>query len=249
MLGHTDRAQALLQQAQTLQERFEQAFWCEDLSTYALAIDGAKRPCRVRSSNAGHCLFSGIASSEHARSAAQVLLRNDSFSGWGIRTLAASEVRYNPMSYHNGSVWPHDNALIAAGLDRYGLKTAVLDVLTGLYEASRFVDLHRLPELFCGFVLRPGEGPTLYPVACAPQSWSAAAVFMLLQAALGLQVRAPDAKICFVRPLLPEFLKEVRICNLKVGGASVDLLLQRHAQHVGINVLRQTGSAEIVVIV
>ncbi|HLJ94314.1 MAG TPA: amylo-alpha-1,6-glucosidase [Gemmataceae bacterium] len=249
VLGHADQAQRLLQQARTLQERFTQAFWCEDLGTYALALDGDKRPCRVRSSNAGHCLFTGIASPEQAGSVARVLLRNDSFSGWGIRTLAATEVRYNPMSYHNGSVWPHDNALIAAGLDRYGLKTAALDVLTGLYEASRFVDLHRLPELFCGFVLRPGEGPTLYPVACAPQSWSAAAVFLLLQAALGLQVRSTEARICFQHPLLPESLKEVRICNLKVGEASVDLLLQRHAQHVGINVLRQTGRAEIVVVV
>jgi glycogen debranching enzyme len=249
VLGHTQRAKELSQQAQALQERFEQAFWCEELSTYALALDGKKRPCRVRTSNAGHCLFTGIADSEHARRAAQVLLGENSFSGWGIRTLDATEVRYNPMSYHNGSVWPHDNALIAAGLARYGLKTAVLKVLSGLYEASRFVDLHRLPELFCGFALRPGEGPTLYPVACAPQSWSAAAVFLLLQACLGLQVKGTEAKICFSQPILPEFLKEVRISKLKVGGASVDLQLQRHAQHVGLNVLHQEGSAEIVVFV
>jgi glycogen debranching enzyme len=249
VLGRPQRAKELLQQAQTLQERFEQAFWCEDISTYALALDGNKRPCRVRASNAGHCLFSGIASAEHARRAAQVLLAENSFSGWGIRTLDASEVRYNPMSYHNGSVWPHDNALIAAGLAHYGLKDAVLRVLTGLYEASRFVDLHRLPELFCGFVLRPGEGPTLYPVACAPQSWSAATVFLLLQACLGLQVKGPEAKICFSQPLLPEFLQEVRISNLRVGSATVELQLQRHAQHVGLNVLHQEGSAEIVVFV
>jgi glycogen debranching enzyme len=249
MLGHADRAHQLAQQAQTLQARFERAFWCEEISTYALALDGEKRPCRVRASNAGHCLLTGIASPEHARSVAQLLLREDSFSGWGIRTLASSEIRYNPMSYHNGSVWPHDNALLAAGFARYGLKPAVQAVLTGLYEASRFVDLHRLPELFCGFALRAGEGPTLYPVACAPQSWSAGAVFLLLQACLGLQVKGPETKICFAQPLLPEFLREVRISNLTVGAASVDLLLQRHAQHVGLNVLRQTGSAEIVVFV
>jgi glycogen debranching enzyme len=248
MLGHAERARELTQQAQTLRERFEQVFWCEELSTYALALDGDKRPCRVRASNAGHCLSTGIASPEHAQRVAQVLLREDSFSGWGIRTLAASEVRYNPMSYHNGSVWPHDNALIAAGLARYGLKTAVVDILNGLYEASRFVDLHRLPELFCGFALRPGEGPTLYPVACAPQSWSAASIFLLLQACLGLQVKGPETKICFAQPLLPESLREVRISNLKVGTASVDLLLQRHAQHVGLSVLRQTGRVEIVVL-
>jgi glycogen debranching enzyme len=194
-------------------------------------------------------LFTGIANPDRARRLAVVLLRDDSFSGWGIRPLAASEVRYNPMSYHNGSVWPHDNALIALGLAHYGLKNAVLDVLSGLYEASRFVDLHRLPELFCGFPLRPGEGPTLYPVACSPQSWSAAAVFLLLQACLGLQVKGPQAKVCFAQPLLPEFLREVRISNLQVGEASVDLHLQRHAQHVGLHVLRQTGNVEIVVYV
>jgi glycogen debranching enzyme len=249
MLGHAERASQLARQAQELQERFERAFWCEDISTYALALDGKKRPCRVRTSNAGHCLLTGIARPEHAPGVAHVLLREDSFSGWGIRTLASSEIRYNPMSYHNGSVWPHDNALLAAGFARYGLKTAVQAVLTGLYEASRFVDLHRLPELFCGFPVRPGEGPTLYPVACAPQSWSAAAVFLLLQACLGLQVKGPEARICFAQPLLPEFLKEVRISNLRVGAASIDLLLQRHAQHVGLNILRQTGSAEIVVFV
>jgi glycogen debranching enzyme len=249
MLGHEERAHQLAQQAQELQEHFEQAFWCEDISTYGLALDGKKRPCRVRTSNAGHCLFTGIASPEHACRVAEVLVRDDAFSGWGVRTLASTEIRYNPMSYHNGSVWPHDNALLAAGLARYGLKPAVQPILTGLYEASRFVDLHRLPELFCGFALRPGEGPTLYPVACAPQSWSAAAVFLLLQACLGLQIKGPEAKICFAQPLLPEFLREVRISNLRIGAASVDLLLQRHAQHVGLNVLRQTGSAEIVVFV
>jgi glycogen debranching enzyme len=249
ILGHAERSRELVGKAQALQEHFEKAFWCEDIATYALALDGSKHPCRVRTSNAGHCLFTGIASPEHAQTLAENFLREDSFSGWGIRTLSSAEVRYNPMSYHNGSVWPHDNALIAAGLARYGLKTAVLDILTGLFGASRFVDLHRLPELFCGFVLRPGEGPTLYPVACAPQSWSAAAVFLLLQACLGLQVTGPESKVCFAQPLLPEFLREVRISNLSVGDASVDLVLQRHAHHVGLNVLRQTGSAEIVVFV
>src|SRR5262249_31125702 len=155
--------------------RFEKTFWCEDLGTYALALDGAKQLCRVRTSNAGHCLFTGIAAPERAVRVARTLLGPESFSGWGVRTLATTEARYNPMSYHNGSIWPHDNALIALGLSRYGLEEEVLQIMNGLFDASLFLDLHRLPELFCGFVRRPGEGPTLYPVACAPQSWAAAA--------------------------------------------------------------------------
>jgi glycogen debranching enzyme len=242
-LEKPELADSLWQQARDLQQRFEETFWCEDLSTYALALDGRKRPCRVRSSNAGHCLFTGIARPEHARRVAKTLLSPGSFSGWGIRTLAASEVRYNPMSYHNGSVWPHDNALIALGLGRYGFTEAAVRVLTGLFDASKYLDLHRLPELFCGFEHRSGEGPTLYPVACAPQAWSAAAVFLLLQACLGLSVKGPE--IMFAYPLLPEFLREVQIHRLRVGEGSVDLLLQRHREDVGINVLRREGQIQI----
>jgi glycogen debranching enzyme len=248
MLGDEQRARELSRQAQSLQGEFERAFWCEALGTYALALDGSKRQCQVRTSNAGQCLFTNIASDRLARRIAHTLLEADGYSGWGIRTLAASEVRYNPMSYHNGSVWPHDNALIASGLGRYGLKDHVLQVLTGLFDASLFLDLQRVPELFCGFARRPGEGPTLYPVACAPQAWSAAAVFMLLQACLGLVLRGPGAQVSFSYPVLPEFLQEVRIKNLRVGGGSVDLLLRRHAQDVSINLDHRQGNVEIMMI-
>jgi glycogen debranching enzyme len=247
-LGRVERAEQLTRQAYALQARFEEAFWCEDLSTYALALDGEKRPCRVRTSNAGHCLMTGIANPDHARRVAGTLLDDASFSGWGVRTLSAAEVRYNPMSYHNGSVWPHDNALIAYGLARYGLKPEVLRIMTGLADASLHLDLHRLPELFCGFVRRPGEGPTLYPVACAPQSWAAAAVFLLLQACLGLNVQGPEARVCFSYPQLPDFLKDVEIHGLRVAGGSVDLLLQRYGDDVGINVLRREGKVEITMV-
>ncbi len=247
-LGHPERAAALKQQAQTLRDRFLQAFWCEDLSTYALALDGDKRPCRVRSSNAGQCLFTDLATPAQARRVAETLLNDDSFSSWGIRTLAGSEARYNPMSYHNGSVWPHDNALIAAGFGRYRLKEAALRVLTGLFDASIFMDLHRMPELFCGFARRPAEGPTLYPVACAPQAWSAGAAFLVLQACLGLRVEAAEKRIRFSYPCLPEFLKEVWLRNLRVGEAAVDLHLVRAAHDVGVNVLRRHGEVEIVLV-
>ncbi|PYJ30155.1 MAG: amylo-alpha-1,6-glucosidase, partial [Verrucomicrobia bacterium] len=249
ILGDATRSRELSKQAEALRRRFEKAFWCDDLSTYALALDGNKQPCRVRTSNAGHCLFAGIATEEHARRAATALTDETSFSGWGIRTVASSEARYNPMSYHNGSVWPHDNALIAAGFARYGLKEAAAMVLAGLLDATLFFDLHRLPELFCGFPRRPGESPTLYPVACAPQSWASAAIFLLLEACLGLSVSAPEQTLIFSKPILPAFLPKVSIRGLRVGDARIDLLLTRHDEgDVGVNVLRRNGELQVVVL-
>jgi glycogen debranching enzyme len=245
VLGQLERAENLRQQARAMRDRFEKVFWSEDLGTYVLALDGAKRPCRVRTSNAGHCLMTGMVSPERALRVTQTLLGPDSFSGWGIRTLAATEARYNPMSYHNGSIWPHDNALMAYGLARYALKDHVVRIMNAIFDASLFFELHRLPELFCGFERRSDEGPTLYPVACAPQSWSAAAVFLLLQACLGLHVSVPEGRISFSHPKLPAFLEEVYIRNLFVGQAVVDLLLLRHDNNVGIQVLRREGKVEI----
>lgn len=246
-LERTERANELLCQAATLQKRFEEAFWCEEISTYALALDGDKRACKVRTSNAGHCLWTGIAAPERARRVAETLMGNDFFSGWGVRTVGAGEARYNPMSYHNGSVWPHDNAIIAMGLARYGLKSEALRILAGLFDATLFLDLHRLPELFCGFTRRPGAGPSLYPIACAPQAWSAASVFLLLQACLGIEINGREGRITFSNPCLPESLREVRIRNLRVGDGSVDLLLKRNPQSVSINLLQKEGRAVLIV--
>jgi glycogen debranching enzyme len=247
-LGYPHRAVELTNQAESLRAGFEQAFWCEELSTYALALDGQKRPCQVRTSNAGQCLFTGIASPERARRMARTLLAPASFSGWGIRTVAASESRYNPMSYHNGTVWPHDNALIAWGLARYGMANLALKIFSGLFEAGMYFDLHRMPELFCGFDQEPGEGPVLYPVACAPQAWSAASIFLLLQACLGVEIQASESQICLTRPHLPASLGELRIHNLQVGAGTVDLLLNRHEHDVGVNVLRREGDVEILLV-
>jgi glycogen debranching enzyme len=236
-------------EAADLKRRFNRVFWCGDLGTYALALDGEKRPCRVRTSNAGHTLWSGIASWEPAHRLARTLFSGDSYSGWGIRSVAQGEARYNPMSYHNGSVWPHDNALIAAGLARYGFKNQCMRILTGLFDASITLDMHRLPELFCGFKRIPGQGPTLYPVACAPQSWASAAVFCLLQACLGLSFSPEKPQVCFSHPRLPEYLQWVEIRNLRVGAGSVDLILRRHPRDVGVNVLRKDKEVEIAVII
>jgi glycogen debranching enzyme len=247
VLGRGEAA-AYRARAARLRERFAEAFWCADLGTYALALDGRKRPCRVRASNAGHCLWAGIALPEHAAAVAQTLLAPESFSGWGVRTVAVGEARYNPMSYHNGSVWPHDNALTADGLARYGFKEAAARILGGLFDASLFLDLHRLPELFCGFARRPGEGPTLYPVACAPQAWAAASVLLVLRACLGLQVDGVGGDVSFDYPVLPPFLHELHVHDLHVGKACVDLLLLRHGHDVGINVPRKEGNVRVLMV-
>jgi glycogen debranching enzyme len=245
--GLAKRAAELEREAENLRIRFEEAFWCDEIGTYALALDGRKRPCRVRSSNAGHLLFAGIVAEERAARVAEQLLGPTFFTGWGIRTIASSEARYNPMSYHNGSVWPHDNALIGLGFARYGLRREAQRVLKGLYSTSRYMDLRRPPELFCGLRRTPGKGPTLYPVACAPQAWASAAPLALLQACLGLDFDFQSEQVCFLRPALPDFLDRVIIRSLSVGASQVDVLLQRHASDVSVNVLRRVGNAEVLV--
>jgi glycogen debranching enzyme len=202
----------------------------------------------VRSSNPGHCLFAGIVSTLRAERMATTLLDPDSFSGWGVRTLAACEARYNPMSYHDGSIWPHDNALIAHGLARYGLTGAALRIFTGLYDASLCVDLYRLPELFCGFDRAVGSTPTQYPVACSPQAWASGAVFLLLEGCLGLDIDAAARRVRFRRPVLPAFLDEIEITNLRVGDATLDVTLQRHGEDVGIDLLRREGRLEVLIV-
>jgi glycogen debranching enzyme len=247
-LGRPSHAESYLRKAQLLRARFAEKFWDRELGTFVLALDGQKRPCRVRSSNAGHALWTGIAEPGHARQVAETLMRDEGFSGWGIRTIAASEARYNPMSYHNGSVWPHDNALVAAGFSRYGFPDLGLRVFTGMLSASATVDLRRLPELFCGFARRPGEGPTLYPVACAPQAWASAAVFMLLGSALGISIDGAHGEIAFSHPVLPVGLGELRINGLQVGGGRIDLLVETQPHDVGLTVLRRDPGVSVVVV-
>ena len=245
--GDNRRADLLAAEAQRLQEQFEKTFWSEELGTYVLALDGKKQPCRVRASNAGHCLYIGIASPQHARQVADSLLADDCFSGWGVRTLSSREVRYNPISYHNGSVWPHDNALIAYGLARYGLKEQALAIAAALFDVSRFVNLQRLPELFCGFARQPWAGPILYPVACSPQSWAIASVYLLAQACLGITVSPLDSPaIRFEKPLLPKPLECIDIKQLPVGNGKIDLRLRQTGHGLELDLLRQTGGISAV---
>jgi glycogen debranching enzyme len=247
-LGQPERAQALRAEAQSLRQRFEEQFWSDELDNYVLALDGRKQPCRVLSSNAGQCLFTGIASFEHAQSVATTLMGESFYSRWGIRTLATSEKRFNPISYHNGSVWPHDNALIAAGFARYGMRMPVVEILNGFFDAVPHLDLGRMPELFCGFARRHGQGPTHYPVACAPQAWSAAAVFLLLQSSLGLRVSARAKQVLVSNAFLPPFLDQVRIRGLRAGAATVDLQLQGRDDDVAVQVLQRDGDVDVVVV-
>jgi glycogen debranching enzyme len=246
MLGHTSLSEALAAESEVLRRRFHEAFWCEEIGTYALALDGAKRPCRVRSSNAGHALFTGIADPACAEPVAASLTSPEAFSGWGIRTISQGESRYNPISYHNGSIWPHDNALIVLGFARYGLKAQAAKVFSGMFDAAGSQDLRRLPELFCGFGRRPRRGPTAYPVACAPQAWASAAPFAFLAACIGLSLRQDSNEIRFEDPRLPDFLDELTIRNLQLGETRADIRLRRDGNDVTVSVLSRDGTACIV---
>jgi glycogen debranching enzyme len=247
-IGRDALARKLDAQASDLAERFEAAFWCPDIGTYALALDGEKQPCRVRTSNAGQALFSGIAAPDRAARVAKDLLRPGFFSGWGIRTVAKGEARYNPMSYHNGSIWPHDNSLIALGMARYGHKGAVETLFGGLFNAGIYMDHRRLPELFCGFQRQHGHGPTLYPVACAPQAWASATPFTLIEAMLGLEFDPFNAEIRLRNPRLPAFLDEVMLRDLRLSSSSVDLRVRRHGDTVSLDTPRIDGDMRVSIV-
>ncbi|MFL6572456.1 MAG: glycogen debranching N-terminal domain-containing protein [Burkholderiales bacterium] len=243
--GERDLAANLEAQAEALRARFEASFWRDALGSYALALDGGKRPCDVRTSNAGQVLFTGICRPERAARIAQQLFGRDFFSGWGIRTLGAREKRFNPTSYHNGSVWPHDNALIALGLAHYGHASEALALSTALFDAAAHMHLRRLPELFCGFGRMRGKAPTLYPVACAPQAWAACAPFALIQACLGLEIDAAARTMILRRPSLPRFIEWLTVRDLHVGEGTLDLMFRRHGAAVAVNLLRRDGDAEV----
>ncbi len=248
LIQENELAAMLATKADKIKKQFHEAFWDNELGTYALALDAQKKPCRVRASNAGHCLFSGIADERVAERVVQTLMAEDMFSGWGIRTLSKHEKRYNPLSYHNGSVWPHDVAIIAHGFARYGFRKEAKLLTAGLFDASLFLDLQRMPELFCGFQRRKGEGPTAYPVACSPQAWSVAAVFMLLESCLHMEINAPMQRIVFHRPSLPDFLDNILIRKLALGNQYVTLEMHRYRDGIGLDVRDNTSDWEIVVI-
>jgi glycogen debranching enzyme len=242
-------AEGLDQSARDLAQRFEDEFWCEEIGLYAIALDGKKRPCRIRASNSGHLLWTGIARPDRARRVADAMISADFFSGWGIRTIAKGEPRYNPMSYHNGSIWPHDNSLIALGFSRYGLREHVDRVFEATFAAASYMDLRRLPELYCGFRKRHGAGPTLYPVACSPQAWASGSLFLMIQASLGIEFQPDTREIRFRNPRLPVSVNEIILRHLGLNGGTVDIALRRTGAQVSMRVLRNSGGTRVSMIV
>ncbi|MFC3816295.1 glycogen debranching N-terminal domain-containing protein [Lysobacter sp. GCM10012299] len=233
MRGDHGKADAWTQRAERLRAEVERRFWMPDCEFYGIAIDGAGELCAVRSSNAGHLLFSGLVGNQRAAQVTSQLLDSPFFSGWGIRTLAQDQVHYNPMSYHNGSVWPHDSAICAAGIAAYGPRSGAVRLLRGAFEAAVHFNM-RLPELFCGFPRSHGSAPVAYPVACLPQAWAAGSAFMLVQACLGITIDGAHAEILLDRPQLPIGIDEIVVRRLPIAATHVHLVLKRLNERVGV---------------
>ena len=233
--------------AEDLRVNFEKSFWMDDAGTYALALDGHKQRVDGIASNAGHALWTGIASAQHAASVARVLTSGPMWSGWGIRTLARDNVGYNPIGYHLGTIWPHDNGICAAGFARYGLFDDARKVCGALLEATVYFREARLPELFCGFDRDYSPLPVPYPVACSPQAWAAGSLFHMVSATLGMEPDARAGRLELRRPSLPDWLSDLRLRNLRVGNALVDLSFDRESDSISVEVLRRTGELDVVV--
>jgi glycogen debranching enzyme len=246
LAGDIDRADRLQREADELRQRFNNDFWGDD-GLYALALQNGGTRAAVMSSNAGHALWTGIADPLKARRTVERMMAEDMFNGWGIRTLSVQERRYNPLGYHLGTVWPHDNSLIVAGMRSYGFDEEALAVFLGLLEAASFFDEHRLPELFAGFSKREFGVPVTYPVACQPQAWAAASIPYMFTTLLGLIPEAFDHRLRIRHPIIPDFMNEVEIRRLRVGDAEVDLKFERALDTIAVKVLNLEGRLEVVV--
>jgi glycogen debranching enzyme len=243
-LGEVDAAQRLVAEAERLRQRVFEAFWLEELGTFALALDGDKRPIPTVTSNAGHLLLSRLPDAARARRLATTLLAPDMFCGWGIRTLSSRHAVFNPMSYHDGSIWPHDNALIVMGFSHYGLGASALPVVAAVQDAAASASLNRLPELYCGMERDASPRPVQYPVSCSPQAWASGALFMMMQAMLGILPDAPGGALHIRNPVLPAHLSDLTITNLRVGNSRVSLQFARHASRTLVNVLAVESAVE-----
>jgi glycogen debranching enzyme len=247
-LGRQEDALRLQDQAAELKRRYNEAFWMEDEQFFAEALDADKRQVRTVTSNPGHGLYCGIVDEDKAIPLAKRLLSPDMFSGWGIRTMSKSAPAYNPMSYHNGSVWPHDNALIAAGMKRYGFGRSTNRVATALFDAAIQADYLRLPELFCGFTRRTPNRPVSYPIACSPQAWAAGSPYLLLQSILGISARAHENLLTVNAPQLPTWLNTVEIRNVAVGDSRVSIVFRREGEITSFSLLARDGDVRVVML-
>ena len=244
--GDTNTADRLKREATELQKKIEQSFWMQKSGFYALALDKDKKPCEVISSNPGHLLFSRVLKTDRARSVANRLMQPDMHSGWGWRTLAQSERIFNPLSYHRGSVWPHDNSLIVHGMALYNFRKPALHTLTSLYQAAVTFRDNRLPELFCGVQRRDSDVPVHYPVSCSPQAWASGAFFFMLTSVLGIRPSAPKRELNVLNPALPEWLDYVEIRNLRIGNSRVGLDFSRRGDRTFCNVVDVEGEKLLV---
>ncbi|MBE9501389.1 MAG: amylo-alpha-1,6-glucosidase [Chloroflexi bacterium] len=246
--GEASFAQELSQRAARLKENFNRDFWLENKRLFAQGLDPKKRPVETMTSNPGHCLFCDIVDEEKARHLVLRLTSTDMASGWGIRTVSSRSSKYNPMSYHNGSIWPHDNSLIVAGMRRYGYHWEAEEITTQLFQASLFFPYSRLPELFCGFSRdrEAHSAPAEYPVSCSPQAWAAGSAILLFQSMLGLRVDAASKRL-FLTPKLPEWLKQASVRNLRVGQGTIDLHFERHGEDTSFQITENEAGFEVVI--
>ncbi len=238
----------LVREAEELKVAFNVAFWNEAGGFYVEALDGNKRQVDIRTSNPGHALWCGIVADDRIPLLVEQLLAPDMFSGWGIRTMSAECPVYNPMSYHNGTIWPHDNSLILKGMADHGYKGEVIRIMDALFQASLHFPYYRLPELFCGFA-RMGEldRPVPYPVACSPQAWAAGTHFLMLQSALGIQPDAPGNALHIVQPMLPPWLDAMHVKGIRVGETTLELQFMQANGVTTARVVNKQGKAKILI--
>ena len=247
-LGDVERAEGLSQSAARLKRAFNERFWMEDEGFYAMALDGQKRQVRQVSSTIGHALWSRIVAEERIPEVVRRLMAADMFTGWGIRTLSKDARFYNPVSFYNGSVWPFDTALIANGLKKHGYVQEANHLAWGLVEAATAHEYARLPEMFCGLSRQSVDRPVSFPMACSPDANSAAALFLVLQSMLGIYAQAEENIVYVHNPVLPRWLGEVTVSNLRVGRTIMRLRFRREGGQTSFSVLDKQGPGRIVVV-
>ena len=244
-LGEKDKAEKLEKDARKLKDKFNRDFWVEERKYFAFGLDYQKKQIASITSNPGHCLYSGIVSQDRSEAVVKKLLSNEMFSGWGIRTMGENEVGYDPMSYHNGSVWPHDNSIIINGLTRYNYCREAIEVINGLIKASQYFKYNRLPELFCGFSQKETQRPIEYPVACSPQAWACGSIYLIIQSLLGINADVINNRI-YLKPILPDKINKIEIKNLKTGNNRVDFMLTKGKDRIKLSDVKIEGNIELV---
>lgn len=246
-LGEKNRAKKLEREAQGLKKRFNRDFWMEERKYFAFGLDYQKKQIASITSNPGHCLYSGIVNQDKSEAVVKKLLSDEMFNGWGIRTMGKNETGYNPASYHNGSIWPHDNSIIINGLIRYNYHGEAIKVIDGLIKASQYFKYSRLPELFCGFGRKETKRPIEYPVACSPQAWACGSIYLIIQSLLGIDVDAINNRI-YLKPILPDKINKVEIKNLKIGDNRVNFRLIKEGNHIKISEVKIEGNVKLILL-